>query len=389
MKRICVVVATDGTVRSFLLDQLRALSASYQVSVVSNTTDPGWLRSLGVDADVTPIRIERKISLLDDLRALVALTRLFRARGFAAVHSVTPKAGLLTMLAGALAGVPVRIHTFTGQVWATRTGVARRLLRGADRTIAAAATHVLADSRSQRDFLVAQGVVRPGKIAVLGEGSISGVDLLRFRPAPEVRGQVREELGVPADAIVFLFIGRLVRDKGVLDLARAFASCAASCPRAFLVVAGPDEEGLTPRIASTAAAFRDRVRLVGFTRVPERLLAAADVFCLPSYREGFGTAVIEAAAAAVPAIASRIYGLTDAVEEGATGLLHEPGDVAAVAALMTRLASDAQLRADLGERARRRASREFSSARLTGEALRLYAALVGTADVVPRPSAAR
>ena len=345
--------------------------------MVSNTSNPGWLRGRGIDAEVVPVRIERKISIVRDLRALVALARFFRARRFAAVHSVTPKAGLLAMLAGVLAGVPIRLHTFTGQVWATRTGFARWALRGADRLIAAAATHVLADSRSQRDFLIAQGVVRPGKIAVLGAGSIGGVDLLRFRPVPDVGRAVRKELGVPANAIVFLFVGRLNRDKGVLDLARAFASCAASCPRAFLVVAGPDEEELTPRIASTIARFSDRVRLVGFTSAPERLFAAADVFCLPSYREGFGTAVIEAAAAGVPAVASRIYGLTDAVEDGVTGLLHEPGDVATLAALMTRVASDAALRAELGERARRRASREFSSARLTSEALELYSSLVG------------
>lgn len=377
MTRVCIVVASDVTVRSFLLDQLRALAARYQVTVVSNSRDPGWLRARGVDADVAPVRIERKISPLRDLRALAALCRLFRSRRFSAVHSVTPKAGLLTMLAGAATGVPVRIHTFTGQVWATRRGLGRLVLKTADRVIAAAATHVLADSHSQREFLVAQGVVDPRKIAVLGAGSISGVDLARFQPVPLARTRMRKELRIPEDAVVFLFVGRLTRDKGVLDLARAFASLAAAHPGAFLVVAGPDEEDLTPAIARATAGAADRVRLVGVTDAPERLIAGADVFCLPSYREGFGTAVIEAAAGGVPAIASRIYGLIDAVEDGATGLLHAPGDTAAIARLMATLASDRALRAELGARARRRASAEFSADRLTREALDLYAGLVG------------
>ncbi len=389
MKRICIVVASDGTLKSFLLDQVRALGARYAVTVVSNTRDPRWLRSHGIEVDVVPVRIERKISLLQDVRALLALCRLFRRGRFAAVHSVTPKAGLLAMIAAAVMGVPLRIHTFTGQVWATRRGAARWMLKAADRVIATAATHVLADSRSQRSFLVEQGVVGPAKIGVLGDGSISGVDLVRFRPDPDARSELRKELRIPADAVVFLFVGRLTRDKGVLDLARAFAALAGACPDAFLVVAGPDEENLTPALASTAAAAPDRLRLLGFTNAPERLIAAADVFCLPSYREGFGTAVIEAAAAAVPAIASRIDGLVDAVEDGVTGLLHAPGDTEAIARLMAKLASDPVLRAELGDRARLRASQQFSEARLTREVLALYAAMLeqGAGALARVPSA--
>jgi glycosyltransferase involved in cell wall biosynthesis len=372
MKRICVVVATDATIKAFLIDQLRELGRRYRVTVVANTRDARALDGLDLQAELVPVGIERPIRPLRDLAALTTLWRLLRSGGFVAVHSVTPKAGLLAMLAGAVAGVPVRIHMFTGQVWATRTGLARWILKQADRAIAGAATVVLADSWSQRAFLVDEGVVAASKIGVLGAGSISGVDLQRFRPDEEARRRHRSELGLPERAVLFLFLGRLNRDKGVLDLAAAFGAVAMRFPDAHLAVVGPDEEGLASQVMSAVGPAVDRVRVVGFTSRPEALMAAADVFCMPSYREGFGSAVIEAAAVGLPAIASRIYGLTDSVEEGVTGLLHPAGDVAALAALMERLAAQPELRVTMGREARRRAEREFGKERLTQEVLRLY-----------------
>lgn len=376
MSRVCLVVAADMTIKAFLLDHLRALAGRYDVTVVANTKDPGLLRRGGLPLDVTPVAIERGISPLRDALALVALWRLFHAKRFQAVHSVTPKAGLLTMLAGAGARVPIRIHTFTGQVWATRSGFLRWALKQADRVIALAATHVLADSWSQRDFLIAEGVVAPDKIGVLGAGSISGVALGRFRPDPEARARIRKELDLPSEAVVFLFLGRLNRDKGVPELARAFAEMAGRHPDAWLLVVGPDEEGLTRELEQAVQPVLRRVRILGFTDRPEQVMAASDVYCLPSHREGFGTAVIEAAAAGLPAVASRIYGLTDAIQDGVTGLLHRPGAASDISGLMSRLAGDAALRTEMGLRARQRAEQEFSAERLTTELVRTYERLL-------------
>lgn len=378
MSHICIVVATEATITAFLLDQLRALSRLYRVTVVANAPDPIALRRRGIDVDIVPLGIERKISVLRDVKALVALWRLLRTRRFSVVHSVTPKAGLLAMLAGAAAGVPVRIHTFTGQVWATRSGWIRTALRQADKIIARTATIVLADSWSQRDFLVAERVVTPERITVLGAGSISGVDLGRFHADPVARMRVRKELSLPERAVVFLYLGRVNRDKGVLDLGYAFSEMAPLHTDAFLVVAGLDEERLTPELLRAVEMVSSRVRVVGFTDRPEQMMAAADVYCLPSYREGFGSTVIEAAATGLPAIASRIYGLTDSVEEGVTGLLHRPGSVRELAELMCRLAGDSKFRLEMGENARVRAVRDFAQERLTDEVLRLYHEAVTT-----------
>ncbi|MBI4754380.1 MAG: glycosyltransferase family 4 protein [Betaproteobacteria bacterium] len=364
MKHICFVLTTPLALNTFLLRHLAALAQCYRVSVCVNTALAPISPDLDARVELISLPIQRRIAPWSDLAALVALWRLFRRQRFDLVHSLMPKSGLLAMIAACLAGVPHRLHTFTGQVWATRTGPARRVLQGLDRVLVRCATGVLADSFSQRDFLVAQGVAAASAIRVLGRGSICGVDPRRFRPDPEARASVRRELDLAADGFVFVYLGRLTRDKGVLDLARAFAGLESSV-RACLLLVGPDEGGMSAGIEEICGERASRLRIVAGTFEPERYLAAADVLVLPSYREGFGMVVIEAGAVGLPAIASRIYGVTDAVEEGRTGLLFQPGDVPALRAAMQHLLDDAPLREELGARARERALREFSADQLT------------------------
>lgn len=374
--RICFVVASEITATAFLIDQIRRTASQYDVWVALNTHNRCFLEPYGVDAEVVTVPIEREIRPLADLKALFALWRLFRMRRFDLVHSVSPKAGLLAMLAGFLAGVPRRVHVFTGQVWVTRSGLPRLALKSMDRLLAALTTHNLIDSRSQRDFLVAEGVVSESKSTVLGQGSISGVDSGRFRPDRGAFAAVRRELQVLDQGVLFLYLGRLGRDKGLLDLAAAFAELGRRRDDVWLALVGPDEEGLAPRIRQTCRHCVERVRIVAYTSQPERFMAAADAFCLPSYREGFGTVIIEAAACGVPAIASHIYGVTDAVVDGVTGILHAPGDIAALTAAMARLAHDPQLRRELGEAARRRALADFQMTALTSALLGFYAKIL-------------
>jgi glycosyltransferase involved in cell wall biosynthesis len=374
--RVCFVVATEITVTAFLLDQIRTAAKTHDVCVALNTRNNAFLAPYEINVEVVPVAIERKIKPLADLAALFALYRLFRARRFDLIHSVSPKAGLLAMLAGFLAGVPRRLHVFTGQVWVTRRGLSRFFLKSLDRLLAALATHLLADSPSQRDFLVAEGVVTATKCTVLGKGSISGVNTARFQPDAAARDMVRLELAVPADGVLFLYLGRLNRDKGIADLAAAFANLCRSRDDIWLALVGPDEENMATLARQLCGAHADHLRLVDYTNTPQRYMAAADVFCLPSYREGFGTVVIEAAACGVAAIASRIYGLTDAVIDTETGLLHAAGDVAAIETMMARLAGDRALRQRLGVAARNRACADFAMPVLTSALLAFYAKML-------------
>jgi len=361
------------TVQVFLKDIMRALAGRYSLSVIADFEGVPSVERLRIEANCVGVGVRRKVSLLADLQALFQIIRIFYNGRFDLVQSVTPKAGLLAMLAGRIIGIPIRCHIFTGQVWVTRKGVGRWFLKNIDRLIACNATHLLADSFSQRDFLIREGVVRPEKISVLAKGSISGVDVAHFRPNARAREGVRAQLAIPDDSVLFMFLGRMNRDKGVPDLVRAFARLPTHC---HLALVGPDEEGMDCAIESMAGDALPRIHRIGVTHQPWCYLAAADVFCLPSYREGFGTSVIEAAACGVPTVATRIYGLTDAVVDGETGLLVPVGDVDALTEAMGWLAEDADLRRRLGEQARERAVRDFSSEQVTQAWMDYYSALL-------------
>lgn len=360
MKKLCIVSTVDLPIIFFMLPHLRMLQDYYDLTVMLNTDQPDFLEEHGIKARVIPVVIRREISIFRDILALFHLTKLFRRNQFHIIHSIAPKAGLLAMLAGLFAQVPIRLHCFTGQVWVTSGGIRRLFLKLFDRLIAASATNVLADSHSQRDFLVQERIVSAAKITVLASGSVSGVDLERFRPDALIRNTVRCRWGIPHDAVICLYIGRMKRDKGVFDLARASGRLLAENPGAYMVFIGPDEEGLQQEILTCLGAFRDRVRFEGYTKTPEIVMAAADILCLPSYREGFGTVVLEAAAVGMPALASRIYGITDAVEDGITGILHAPRDIDEIASKLAVLVKDAELRKGLGIQAQQRAHLMFA-----------------------------
>ena len=300
------------------------------------------------------------------------LYQIFQRERFNIVHSIMPKTGMLTMLAARLARVPIRIHTFTGQVWVTKQGVKRILLKWCDKLIATFATCILADSPSQRDFLINQRVITEDKVIVIGAGSICGVDPLRFRPDSEVRRTTRDSLGIDHNSKVILFVGRLNRDKGVLDLAAAFDKISKENPDTVLLMVGAEEEIFFSDVEKICYEELDNLRYVSFTSTPENYMAAADIFCLPSYREGFGMTIIEAAACSVPVVASRIYGITDAVAEGKTGLLFMAGDVDALTKALLNLIVENELRQCMGNAARLRTLELFPSEKISNKLMLLY-----------------
>ena len=365
--RVVRVVTAHYVVPWHLANTLERMPADFETYVVGQGVSRYRDRYPGVHW--IDLELERKAAGLADLKALFALCRVFRTIRPDIVHSIMPKAGLLAALAGSLCRAPVRMHTFTGQVWATRRGLARVLYRMVDRLIVQLDTLCMTDSPSQSRFLLEQGITASGlPLPVLSCGSLAGVDTGRFHPDAQVRARVREALGIPHDATVFLYLGRLSRDKGILDLAAAFAMLRDE--GAHLILAGPDEEGMLPEALSRLAACRDRVHVTGFVQQPEHMFMAADVFCLPSRREGFGSVVIEAAACGIPAIGSRIPGLVDAIEDGVTGMLCPAEDVRALFSCMEAMLHGPQRRCEMGGQARMRAERLFG-ADVLYQALRL------------------
>jgi glycosyltransferase involved in cell wall biosynthesis len=378
MKKLCFVATIPAVIQAFMKDSIRASSQRWSVNVVSNPRGAELL--LGLNAKFIPMCIERKISPWRDLCALVQLFGLFRREHYQLVHSIMPKTGLLTMLAARAAGIPYRLHTFTGQVWATQQGWKRQVLKVFDKIIVKLATHILVDSPSQRDFLVAEGVLQIRQGLVIGQGSICGVDDEVFKPDAEIRNRIRTQLDIGPTQPVILFLGRLNRDKGMLDLAAAFVEIAKKHADAVLVLVGAEENVPFARIQEICGEYRRQLRRVNYTPNPEHYMAMADIFCLPSYREGFGQVIIEAAAAGVPAVATKIYGITDAVADQATGLLYPVGNINALVQSLLKLIENPGYRSQLGKAAQARARSQFSSRQITDEMILLYSRILNSTE---------
>jgi len=371
--KIAIIVSAPLAVRFFLINHIKEMVRYYSVVLYTSSEQLELLDVLPDEVNIRTIPIKRDINVIADLLVLFRLFFIFRREKYVLVHSVSPKAGLLAMISANLAFVPHRIHTFTGQVWVTSHGVKRWLLKFTDKVISECATMSLVDSDSQREFLIEQKVVQRKFSRVLGEGSISGVDLSRFRSNPDVRRLIRDELKISDTSVVILYLGRLKRDKGVKELARAYAHIADQESNISLVIVGPDEENMAIELKEILKKHIKSVRIkTKYTSKPEAFMQAADIFCLPSYREGFGSVIIEAAACGVPSVASKIYGLTDAIEDSSTGILVEPGNAMELSNALLLLVNDGGLRKTMGLSARKRVAPLFSQEHITELLLVFY-----------------
>lgn len=358
-RKICFVTAIAGTAESFLRDHIVALRKEYEVFYVSNEL---YEKNILVEHDgYHCVDIERGISLWKDLKAVWQLYRYFKKMKFDAVHSVTPKAGLVTAMAAWMAGVPHRTHIFTGQVWATRQGLSRWLLKSIDRLIAVLDNHIHVDGKSQRSFLVKEGILKEGQAEVFCNGSIAGVNADRFVPNADARKAEREKIGIKDNVLTYIFLGRFNHDKGIGELYEAFDRLAAEEKDVFLLLVGDDEEGYLDKVSAYKHIKEgENFHNYGSTSQPERVLNAGDVFVLPTYREGFGTSVLEAACMGIPCICSDAYGVLDAYVVGETGLQCKVGDVDSLYQCMKSMHDDRELVKRLGDNSRQRAINDFN-----------------------------
>lgn len=369
--KLCFVMTVPYAFHAFLKGHIRGLiGQGHAVTICTNINQLGHELDFPDYVRVVNVPIARAIRPLRDIFVLAWLINFFLREKFDSVHSLLPKSGLLGMVAAFVAQVPVRVHTFTGQVWATSYGIKRQILKIADRIITRCANHVLADSYSQKDFLVSEGIVSKEKISVLGNGSICGVDVSRFTPNGGARTAIRRSHGIQENALVILFVGRIVREKGVVELIEAYSRLCMAYPSINfkLLFVGANEENLISDYMS-----QEGIAHLDFSSEIESYYSASDILCLPSYREGFGSVLIEAAAMKLPVVATRIYGITDAVIDEDTGLLVEVRDSMALYKALSRLIENSQLRAELGKRGRARVEAMFSQQIVTEAWLRFYA----------------
>ncbi len=309
------------------------------------------------------VPMPRRITPLRDLWTVGRLWRLFRRLRPDIVHGHTPKGGLLAMIAARLSGVPVRLYHIHGLPLMTAMGPRRRLLRWTEKIACTFAGQVLCVSPSVRAAAIAEGLCPADKVRVLLNGSIDGVDADKFDPErlpPQTRPQVRQQYGIPEQAIVIGFVGRIVRDKGLIELMQAWQTIRADFADAHLLVVG-EAEPQDPLPPETEARLRQdpRVHLAGVVRDMPPMYAAMDFIVLPTYREGFPVVPLEAAAMGLPVIATRIPGCIDAIEDGVTGTLVPPRDAEALAEAMRGYLLDAERRRQQGRNGRRRVLRDF------------------------------
>lgn len=372
MQAICFIVAVPITAQAFLRDQIASLNTEYDVYLAGNIKGKNDVKGLDI-VGWQHIDIERSVSIWKDLKATWQLAIYFRKMKFAAVHSVTPKAGLITALAGWFAGIKTRIHIFTGQVWCTRRGIKRFILKSLDRLIVGLDNHLLVDGEGQRQFLIKEKVLTEENSIVLGHGSICGVNLERFSTDGIARRRVRNELHLSDDRIVFVFMGRLNHDKGMYDLLPAFNRLAGERADVFLLLIGFDEENVASRFEDYCHLKRNENCLYyGPTSEPHILLQAGDVFVLPTYREGFGSSVIEASALGLPVICSNAYGVLDAMIDNVTGLRCNVGDSDSLYQAMKTLSDNKDFRLELGRAGKKRVEEYFDSRLITSLWVEFY-----------------
>lgn len=333
------------------------------------------------DIETHAIPMSRKIAPAEDLRAVVELAALLRRLNPDIVHAHTPKGGLIGMLGASIARIPRRVYHMRGLLTLTATGARYQLFSWIERLTCALASEVICVSHSLREVAISQRLAPPHKLHVMAGGSGQGVDArTRFDPSglPEgARERIRARYGIPQDAVVIGFVGRLVGDKGVRELAQAWREVREAHPNTWLLIVGDFEErDALPAHARAALEDDPRVALAGWQPDTASFYAAMDLVTLPTYREGFPNVPLEAAAMELPVIATRVPGCVDAVADGITGALVPARDARALARALTKYVEDPALRARQGVAGRARAIDEFAPERIFGEIHDLYMSLL-------------
>lgn len=361
---LCILTTVSGSIRAFYPDLIDALNKAGVKTTVVCAADPEIHNFIPADTGFVPVEFSRVLSPLRDIKVLWKLYRLFRNKKFDIAQYSTPKASLLGSIAAFFARVPIRIYILWGLYYMGQTGVKKFLFKTFEKIICLLSTNILPIAKEMTDFVEAEGLAKRSKCEVMLNGSACGIDLQKFDPEKwrDSRNEVRNELNIPEYATVIGAVARLTGDKGINELVEAFNIICEQIPLLYLLLVGDQEEKdrLLPS-AEQIIANNLRIRAVGWQKDPLPYYAAMDIFCLPTYREGFGKVNLEAQAMGLPVVSTNVIGPRESVEDGVTGFLVEPRSSKALIEPLKKLVSDAELRKQMGQNGRKRIEQMFDS----------------------------
>lgn len=336
MKKKLIRISTiPGSLETLLKGQLKMLSEHYEVVAVSSPGEKMKVLEEREGIRTVAIPMERRISLVKDIISLLRLIILFVKERPDMIHSITPKAGLLSMLAGWITRVPVRMHTFTGLVFPTATGKMRKLLIATDRLTCFCATHINPEGEGvKRDLVNYKITTKP--LHIIASGNVNGIDLEHFDRTQEVM-QIAETYR-KAGVFTFCLVGRMVRDKGVNELIHSFLRLYQENNRIHLLLVGSFEKSLDPVLPEVEELIlhHPAIEFVGYQSDVRPFFAASDALVFPSYREGFPNVVIQAGAMGLPSIVTDINGCNEIIIDGQNGVIIPPKDEQALYKAMER-----------------------------------------------------
>lgn len=345
-KKIIRASTVPQSLSTFCHGVLAELSSEYEVVAVSSPGDA--LDEVATREGVRTIAVpmERHISLKNDIKSMWRMWRVMRRERPDMVHSMTPKAGLICMISAWLAGVPRRVHTFTGLVWPTSSGLKRRILMATDWLTCACATHIIPEGEGVKADLMNHHITKK-PIKVLGYGNIRGIDLDHYKPSTEKEDHTHK-------GFTFVFVGRIVRDKGINELVAAFDHLHNQYPDTRLVLVGVREDHLDPVSPLTLERINagNGIDAVGRQSDVRPFYEDADALVFPSYREGFPNVVIEAGAMGLPSIVTDINGSREIIIAGKNGIIIPPRDEEALYQAMAEFVNNPQMVASMAANAR-------------------------------------
>lgn len=367
MKKICFVATVAETLQSFVLPLMEYLveNTDWEIAVICSE-DPEIRKWLPERVRYFPVQMKRGISL-SGITAMRKMAAIFRKEKFDLVQYSTPNASLYASMAAKLTKIPVRLYCQWGIAYVGFRGLKRRLFKMIEKRVCRMSTWIEPDSFGNLRFCQEEGLYTKEKSSVIWNGSACGVDLKKFDRNQKTRWRhdIRSASGIDEQAFVYGFVGRITRDKGINELFASAKKLLSEQKDAYLLLVGGVEkmETLDPDLYEWAKA-ESHVVFCEYSLVVEQYMAAMDVYILPSYREGFGSAVVEAEAMGVPVIVSNIPGPTDAMQADVTGLVVKKADPDSLYEAMLRMKQDEALRRSCAEASVKFATERFERQKL-------------------------